>query len=726
MTTLIITEKPNAAKKIAEALAEGKLVKESQNGVPYYKITCGGKSVLVGSAVGHLYGLAEKDKTKGFAYPVFDIAWVPTSEVNKESAFSKKYLAVLAKLAKQADTFIVATDYDVEGEVIGDNIIRFICKQKDAKRMKFSTLTTPDLQKAYQQLLPTIDWGQALAGEARHYLDFFYGINLSRALMHAITKAGRFGILSTGRVQGPALKIVVDREREILAFKPTPYWQISLNGKVQGQAIEAWHCTDKFWNSVEAQTIYQSIKDEKTGVIVQVEKTTFQQSPPKPFDLTSLQTESYRCFGINPKNTLSLAQELYTGGYISYPRTSSQQYPEAIGYKAIMVQLAKQKEYKLLADSVLGRQPLKPNNGTKTDPAHPAIYPTGIAPGKLDVRAQKVYDLVVKRFFATFGEPAERESVTWTIHVKNQPFIAKGVRTTKQGWHMLYAPYVQLEELELPAVKQGEAITVQAILLHAKETQPPKRYNPSSIIKELERRGLGTKATRAEIVDTLYRRNYVKGEPITATELGMHTIGVLEKHCPRILDEELTRHFEEDMEKIREKNKKPDEVLTEARGVLTEILAEFRSKEKEIGEELKVTLTETRAALTTVGACPVCKQGTLAIRKGKFGRFIACDKYPDCAATFKLPAAGLVEVHPEKVCEHCKYPVLKIIKKAKRPQEVCINPNCTTKAGAGMHFEEKKCPKCGEGTVVLRKSIYGSFAACNKFPKCRYTEKLKN
>ncbi|MBI4151087.1 DNA topoisomerase I, partial [Candidatus Woesearchaeota archaeon] len=144
MTELIITEKPNAAKKIAEALADGKLVKGG-TGAPYYHLTHNGKDIVVGCAVGHLYGLAEKVKSKGFQYPVFDIQWVPTSDVSKGAAFSKKYLEELKRLAKDADTFTVATDYDVEGEVIGLNIVRYACKQKDAHRMKFSTLTKEDL-----------------------------------------------------------------------------------------------------------------------------------------------------------------------------------------------------------------------------------------------------------------------------------------------------------------------------------------------------------------------------------------------------------------------------------------------------------------------------------------------------------------------------------------------------------------------------------------------------
>ncbi|MBW2978852.1 DNA topoisomerase I [Candidatus Woesearchaeota archaeon] len=722
MYELIITEKPNASKRIADALADGKPIKENLKGVPYYKVTHGNKDLVIGCAVGHLFGLSEKVKSKGFKYPVFDIEWVPNYEVSKTSAFSKKYLDVLKKLAKKAGSFTVACDYDVEGEVIGLNIVRFVCHRNDARRMKFSTLTKPDIINAYDTASKSLNWGQAEAGETRHFLDYFYGINLSRALTSAITSTGMFKILSTGRVQGPALKIVVDREKEIKAFKPVPFWQIELQGKAKNSEIAAWHVKDKFWDKNKADAVMKKVKNEKTGCVANVEKRQFKQSPPHPFDLTSLQTESYRCFGIKPKETLSIAQDLYSNGFISYPRTSSQQLPEAIGYAKILKDLSKNRKYKELCSKLLKLNDLQPNNGKKTDPAHPAIYPTGISPRSLDSRPAKVYDLIVKRFMSCFSTPAIRETMNISIDVKKEIFIAKGSRTVEKNWHVFYAPYVKIEEIELPNVKKDEIINIKKIILHNKETQPPKRYTPSSIIKELEKRGLGTKATRADIIDRLYKRNYVKGESIEATDLGIHIIGVLEKYCPKIVDEKLTKKFEEDMEFIREKKKKKDEILKEAKKVLIELLEEFKTKQKEIGEGLKITFTETRDAITTVGKCPTCKEGRLSIRKGKFGRFIACDKYPECKTTFKLPMSGRVDV-TDKICEHCSHPMVKMIKKGKRPQEVCINPECPSKK-VEIKVKPKKCPKCGEGDMVVRKSVYGAFLACNRFPKCRCIEKI--
>ena len=733
MYELIITEKPAAAKKIAEALADGKMIKEAYQGVPYYKLTHGKKDIVVTCAVGHLYGLSEIQK-KGWTYPMFGIEWKPVSENVKGAEFTKKYLNTIKKLAKGANEYTVATDYDQEGEVIGLNVVRYACNKKDAYRMKFSTLTQDELREAYSKKSKHLDWGQAEAGETRHFLDWYNGINYSRALTASIKSSGSFKIMSTGRVQGPALKIIVQREKEIKAFKPKPFWQIRMDGLYKEQKIEAWHVQDKFWDKKEAEKSTAKTKSQKDANVDKVERKQFNQMPPFPFDLTSMQVEAYRCFGISPKETLSIAQELYTASVISYPRTSSQQLPESIGYKKIFESLAKQTIYSSLVKLLTTKKTLKPNNGKKTDPAHPALYPTGIAPNELSEKEAKIYDLVVKRFMATFSENAVRETMTVDLNCNGEIFITKGTRTIEKGWHKFYEPYVRLEETELPDMKHNEKVNVQKIELLPKETQPPKRYTPASIIKELERRNLGTKATRSEIVDTLFGRGYVKGTPIEATQLGISTIETLEKYSPKIIDEELTRHFELEMDNIREGKQKREIVLEDAKDALTKILTDFKKHQKEIGTELSKANKETQDEMSFLGICPICKLGNISMRRGKFGAFAACNKYPDCKTIFSIPKNALIKP-AKKNCEVCTYPMVLAIKKARQPMEFCLNPKCPSKhieGEAGKQAKaiaegevKRKCPKCKEGEIILRGSIYGKFYGCSKYPKCRYTEKIQ-
>jgi len=357
---LIICEKPAAAAKIAAALGDAQ--KKNIGAVSYYELERNGKKILIGCAVGHLFSLSQNQKKSG--WPTFDIDWQPNFKVKKND-WSKKYYSALVNLCKQADTFILACDYDTEGEVIGWNVLRFIAKQKNAKRMKFSTLTASELKESYEKVMPEIDFGQAYAGETRHKLDWFYGINLSRALMEAIRKAGNFKILSIGRVQGPALHLIVEKEKVIKNFKPEPYWQVFLLVEdSSGKKIEV-----KFPKDLTKENELEKFKTlkGKTGEA----KTTISEdkiSPPAPFDLTTLQTEAYRFLGITPSRTLQIAQQLYLGGLISYPRTSSQKLPASIAYKEILSKLGKNF---LILTKFASRT--KPVEGKKSDPAHPSI-----------------------------------------------------------------------------------------------------------------------------------------------------------------------------------------------------------------------------------------------------------------------------------------------------------------------------------------------------------------
>jgi len=728
---LIISEKPNAAKRIAEALADSKPIKKAEKGVPYYELTHKKKDVVVACAVGHLYTVAEKKKS--FTYPSFDLEWKPTSEVSKSAAYSKKYLDVIAKLSKKAGSFTVACDYDVEGEVIGLNCIKYACKQKDARRMKFSTLTKEDIVEAYDEAAKHIDWGLASAGETRHFLDWMYGINISRALTLAVKSTGAFKILSSGRVQGPALKILYEKEKDIMAFKPTPYWQIVLGVEKEEKKIDMTHEKDKFQDQAEAKKCFENSL-WKQACVHNLERKESLQYAPFPFDLGTLQTEAYRLFSINPKNTLSIAQNLYTTGLISYPRTSSQKLPAKLNLKKVLNALAKNTSYADKVKIVLGFKKLVPNEGKKDDPAHPAIYPTGLKAGKLEDWEFKIYDLIVKRFLATFGKPAVRESMNLSVNVGEEIFVAVGMRTKEKNWFELYEPYAKQKEEDWPDFIKGENLKIYRLDMLKKETLPPKRYTPASIINELEKRGLGTKSTRAEIVDSLHQRNYAHGESLTVTEMGMRIIETLQKYCPEIIDENLTRHFEEDMDAIMEKKKSKDEVLDEAKKVLGKLLKEFKSKEKKIGEELKSAHHETLQKESYISKCPDCKEGVLRMRFSKKNktRFIACDKYPDCKTTYAIPQSGGVK-GTEKLCQHCKHPLIMIFMKKRKPQELCLNKECVSKKTENAHPDvkmengvetiNKKCPKCGKD-LILRKSIYGKFIGCTGYPKCRHTEKL--
>jgi len=707
---LIITEKPQAALKIASAL--GKPIKRDNQRVPYYEIDRQRKKIIVACAVGHLFTL--KQKNSGYNVPIFDIDWVPNFLARKND-FTKRYYDTLLKLAKNAGSLTVATDFDIEGEVIGLNVVRFICNQKDANRMKFSTLTEKEINKAYDEKLPNINWGQAIAGETRHYLDWFYGINFSRALMNAIKTTGKFRIMSIGRVQGPALNLIVKKEREIQAFKPKPYWQIFITIDNDKNKLELKHNKDIFGK--EELKKFENLNG-KTAT-AETKKSEQIIPPNPPFNLTTLQTEAYKFHGITPSKTLQAAQSLYLSGLISYPRTSSQKLPDSINYKEILNNLSK--KYNL--EKLIVRK--KPIEGEKTDPAHPSIHPTG-EEQILSGDEEKVYNLIVKRFLSLFCDDAIIDNKKISVKVNNVIsheqklkgklseenrrlsridnkkisatvddliFNARGTEIRKKAWMEIYP--IKLKEIEIPDF-DGEVKIIDS-RIEEKETKPSKRFSPASIISELEKRNLGTKSTRSNILETLYDRGYIKEKSIEATSLGISLIDTLEKYSPIIIDEELTRHFEKEMEEIQESKEnfkqKEDKVIDEAKKTITKIAKQFVKNEKKIGVELlnaNIKLQEKQKEENKLNVCPVCKKGNLLIiNMRNKSNFIGCTNYPNCKTTYSLPPNRIIK-KTDKTCESCGFPILMLLKKARKPWFFCFNRECETNKKRLEEYRKKK------------------------------------
>ncbi|MCS7135230.1 MAG: DNA topoisomerase I [Candidatus Aenigmarchaeota archaeon] len=669
---LLIAEKPQAALKIAQALSEGEISKKSNNNVYWFEFYRNGKKHVCVPTVGHLFVLDAKEKK--WSYPVFEMEWVPAFK-RKESAFSLPYYKNL-KMFENAEEIVVCCDYDTEGEVIGYNILRFVFGREDAKRMKFSTLTKPDLIEAYENMMEHIDFGQAEAGLTRHYLDFLWGINTTRALTISMRSVkGGFAIVSTGRVQGPTLHLLAKREKEIASFVPTPYWELESHVLAKKEIVAVYE-KGKIFAKQEAERIYEECKG-KEAVVADVKSKETKLSPPVPFDTTALQTEAYRCFGFSPAQTLSIAESLYTAGYISYPRTSSQKLPEKIGYKSILLALKKINMFEKDAEELLKKSVLKPKEGTKEDPAHPAIYPTTQPPNieSLNPQEKKLYELIVRRFFAVFGDNALRKVVKIAFDINSHKFIATGYTTIGLGW-LKYYPFVEAKEIELPEVKKGE-VFAQKIFLLEKETKPPERYTQASILKEMEKNNLGTKATRAQILQTLYDRGYIKGKSIKVTSFGLAVTEALEKYCPQIIDVGLTAKFEEEMEMIRERKKEMQDVIKEAKDVLSSILEEFRENESKIGEFLAEKYKSTIKEMNFVGKCPKCDNDLLIIKSKSSGkRFVGCSNYKNgCDFSSPLPQKGNIHF-TEKLCKKCSSPIVIIKTKGKRPFSFCLNVNC--------------------------------------------------
>ncbi|MCW4018784.1 MAG: DNA topoisomerase I [Candidatus Bathyarchaeota archaeon] len=686
--TLIVTEKPDAAKRIASALDKnGKAKRALANGVPYYEAYRSGRIVVV-PALGHLYTVSAAAREKGRKrYPIYDYEWVPRYKAEKKASRIKVWLQTITQLSKGADVFVDACDYDIEGSIIGYCILKYACggREKEAKRMKYSTLTTEELEKAYASLLPHLDFALVEAGLARHEVDWLYGINLSRALTTATKNYSKqYATLSTGRVQGPTLQFLVAQEKRIASFEPTPYWLIKAKIQIGEELFEAEHEKGTIQSKDEAEAIMFNCKGRaRKGKIEHVENEEHTQMPPPPFDLGALQTEAYRLFRCTPMRTSSITQRLYLDALISYPRTSSQKLPSSIGYQKILENLARNPEFTRHAEELLSKDHLKPTEGKKFDPAHPAIYPTGKLPQKKLVGLERnVYNLIVKRFLAVFGEPALRQTVKVVVNLQGEKFLLNGRRTLKEGWIHFYEGYARIKDTPLPPVNEGQEVAVRKVALTDKFTQPPPRYDYGSLLRKMEQCNIGTKATRAGITQTLYDRKYVQGEKMVVTDLGSQVTDVLSKFCPSVVSAEFTRRLEEKMSLVQSGQETKQKIIAEAIEILEPVMASLEENERAVGEQLSGAIQQANLEERIVGACPTCQDGKVIIQHSKKTgkRFVGCTNYFNgtCKTAFPLPQSGYVKPS-DKTCRSCGWSTVLVWLKRKRPWNLCLNPQCPTK-----------------------------------------------
>ncbi len=575
---LILAEKPKAAYKIAKFLSNGNFKKRKLLNLTYYEFFREGKKYVCTSALGHLFKLDTQDKY--WYYPVFNAKWLPSfKEFGKKRL--KNYLKALSILGRKAEDIIIATDYDIEGDVIGYNILRFVFGRKNAKRMKFSALTKADIENSFRNLMPSLDFGQVFAGLARHYLDFYCGINLTRALSICARKFKPSLTISSGRVQSPTLYLIFKREKEREEFKPKPFWRIKVTLKADGTEFSCSYKKGEIWNEKEAKEIYEKVKNAEFALVKNFEKKVVRKPRPPPFDLTTLQRECFKFFKLTPSQTLKIAENLYLNGLISYPRTSSQKIPPNLNLRNIIKNLGKLSNYSSFCKEILkGR--IKIREGRKSDPAHPAIHPTGLLPRKLSKKELMVYDLIVRRFLASAFRDCIKLEKICEIEIEGEIFTAKGSEIKEKGWLLIYPTKLKLTHL--PDLKEKQRIKIKEVKLEEDRTKPPERYNLSRILEEMERRKLGTKGTRSRILDILYKRGFIEGKKnIRISELGKKLVVTLEKFSPQVLDEKLSRRFEELMDKIRGRSLRLEDVLEEAKKEVRKILSKIKEKEREIG-----------------------------------------------------------------------------------------------------------------------------------------------
>ena len=590
-TVVVIAEKPKAARKIAYALSRN-FLRKTLYSIPYYIIRHDNLRIIVASAAGHLYGLYTSER----GYPVFTYEWKPLYEIDKSAKHTEKFIKLLSRVCSEGDLYVNACDYDIEGSVIGYMVIKHHGSLEKSYRAKYSSLTPEELRQAFRNL-SRLDWEMIEAGLSRHELDWIWGINISRALMDAVWSASRKRvILSAGRVQTPTLKYVVEKDIERNLFIPLPQYSITVYIEKNGVKVKLDYHGETISTRREAEEIAWKIKEKGYLIVSKYdEKNIYLKSPPA-YNLGDLQEEAARIYGFSPYKTQKIAEKLYLDALISYPRTNSQKLPPTLNYRGILDKLSEIKTYNVLVRELLKdtRGILKPVQGPKEDPAHPAIYPTGVKPGDLKPDEWKIYDLIVRRFMAAFAPNA---LVKRTLAVFTAPglgkisFQASGQKIIIYGW-LKYYPFSKPEERLLPAFTVGERVRVIKTSVRRTYTKPPEKLSRIKILRWMERVGIGTEATRARIIEVLFDRKYLvsTGGRTHASDLGFGIIEVLSEYFPEITSVELTRYFEEEMENIRRGIRRRSDVVREAKSTLLKLIKDFDTKKDDIGRKLSYRL----------------------------------------------------------------------------------------------------------------------------------------
>ena len=673
---LIIAEKHDAAKRIAQILAGSKPRSQRIAGVEAFQFD---DKVVLGLS-GHIVGVDYPSEYNN--WQKVDCKDLIRAEIVVRP-INEKIIDALRSLGKQASRITVATDYDREGELIGVEALKIVQEANpglQADRVRYSAIVKDEILKAFKDS-GKVDFDLAASGEARQIIDLVWGAALTRYI--SLT-SGRLGkeFLSVGRVQSPTLALIVDKEREIQAFVSKAYWEIYADLEKE---LRVQHAKGRIWEQTEVDKIVANLG--KVGVIRSIETKPRIEKPPAPFDTTSF-ISAASGIGFSAANAMRIGEWLYINGFISYPRTDNTVYPPSIDLVAL-TRLFTKGAFSKEAERLL-KGKMVPTRGKRSTTDHPPIYPTAPAEkSELKDDQWRIYELVVRRFFATLADQCVWDATSLKVDIGPEPFRASGARLVEAGWRYYY-PYSKAEEHILPELKEGERLKVLGHNVEAKETQPPARYGQGKLIKLMDDLGLGTKSTRHDIISKLYARAYVQGNPMRPTNTAYAVVDTLQKYAPTITKPEMTQTLENDMTQISERKIKEDEVIEESRVMLTSVFDELTQNQEGIGQSLKDGLRIDKI----VGTCEKCKS-ELIIRRGHRGsRFIGCSGYPECRFTLPLPRFGSVVV-TDKVCEKHGMFHIRIINKGKRPWDLGC-PHCNFLEWQAKKAQEKTDPESNE------------------------------
>ena len=651
-------------------------------------------------------------------------------------AKAEKIITNLKKIARKAATIILASDEDREGEAIAWHLQKALKLDEDkTQRIVFHEITKNAILEALEKPRQ-IDMNLVDAQQARRVLDRLVGYKLSPFLWKKVS----YG-LSAGRVQSVAMRLIVEREREIQAFKAQEYWSIEAElsqkeksenkiqaklNKIKGKTI------DKFAikNETQAQEILENLENKKY-LISNITKKESRKTAPKPFTTSTLQQTANRWLGFSAKQTMMLAQQLYEGagtgsGLITYMRTDS------LNLSQKFQDDAKKYLKENLGDKyTIDKAKIFKNKSKNAQEAHEAIRPTEAnnTPDKLEAKLNKnqfkLYQLIWQRSLATQMTDAILDSTVIDIQAKNTDyeFRANGQIIKFPGYLKIYPE--KSKEIELPEVNEKEELNLEKITPEQHFTKPPARYSDAGLVKKLEEYGIGRPSTYAPTISTIEARNYARrddNKKLEPTEISFIVNDLLVAHFPDIVSYKFTAKMEDDLDRIAAgKN--------QWRSIVKDFYEPFHEnlKIKEEQVQKKDVMPEEKSD----EVCDECGS-EMIVKTGRFGKFLTCSRYPECKFKKNFGPQGKVqekseetkkleEKYKNEVCEKCG---AQMTLKTGRfgPFLGCsAYPKCKNIRNIAENNPSTgvKCPKCGKGEIVEKKSRRGIFYACNKYPDCK-------
>ncbi len=676
MRHLVIVESPTKVKTIGKYL---------------------GKEYQVVASVGHIRDLPKSEKE------AVDIehGFTPNYVVNADK---KKVVMDIAKKAKDADTVILATDPDREGEAIAWHIQQAV-NLKNPDRIVFHEITKDAVHEALKHPRK-IDQSLRKSQEARRVLDRLFGYTLSKLIWTKV----RYG-LSAGRVQSPALRILMEREREIRAFTPETYFE--LNGtftRKDGNEYIA-ECEKTFSDKETVGTILKRAKQEQWRV-GNIQERNQKRNPRPPFITSTLQQAANSVFGWSPSYTMRSAQKLYEAGHITYMRTDSTAL-SAAAHDMIRKRITKEYGAKMYQ-----RTDYKTKSKSAQE-AHEAIRPSNVSnPFCGSTKQEKMlYTLIHRRTVASQMIAAEMIRTVVSFTADNMPaFIIRGVIITNEGW-FLADPDARNEDVSLPTFTEGEHMTCTDIQSAEKQTTPPPRYSEAGLVKELEARGIGRPSTYASTIQTIIERKYVEKDnrSLRPTDLGDVVSTFIENNFTPYISDSFTADMEEQLDAIANGNKEYEETLTSF----------YRPFKKSVDEKKDIPKITSLGPVPEMYSCPECG-AVMEYKLSKSGTFMSCTKYPDCRGARTHEGKEIQPPKPiGKPCPTCGEP---LVQRTGRFGDFvsCANyPKCKY---VEEDPEEKKrrdtgvrCTVCKEGTIIERQGRFGPFFGCSAYPTCNNT-----